>query len=102
LLDKHINYHTILHEFYNYCRKNKPQNRSSIDHTCGELDLYQSKIMMLPAYMVEYFHTVKNDIIRVNRAKKPMEDILNRIVDRELFFDRIGDDLENAVNEYRI
>jgi hypothetical protein len=29
-----------------------------------------------------------------------MEEILNRIVNKELFFDRIREDLEKAINEY--
>jgi hypothetical protein len=100
LLNKFTNYHTILHEFYNYCYKNRPEFKSGIEHTYNELSSYQSKISRLPTYMVEYFHTINTDIDRVKGDKKLTDEISNRVVSKELFLDMIRKDLEKAINNY--
>lgn len=100
LIDKYITHHITLHEFYNYCSNNKPEEKNSLDYACDELDTYQTPYPRLPGYIIDYFHTVKRDVSKAKKKHEPFKNILARVSDKKLFLSEINDDLENTVNEY--
>lgn len=98
LIDKHRNYHSLLYEYYEYCLDNKPDNKSSIEHMCDELDKNQSgKTIQLPMYMIEYFHAVNKEI---SKTKNPKEFIKNKLGEKDSYMEEINYDLIIAIDKY--
>ena len=100
LTEKYQKYHLVLHDFYNFCMKNKPKNKSSIDYTCEELDKHQTETRdALPLYMLEYFHTVKKNVKKI-KNKNAITDAMSTVTDKELFLEEIEFDLTSAIDQY--
>lgn len=101
LFRKYESYHTILYNFYSYCLKNKPNDKNSIDYICDELDKCQLQTFhRLPGYILYYFNTIKKDVNNANKKNKPIKNILTRVNDKNIFLNKINEDLKDTINEY--
>ena len=63
LFTEYSQYHELIHRFYNYCYKNKPNNKNSINYTIEELHKYKK---CLPKYISEYFNDISKEIENIN------------------------------------
>lgn len=60
LISTYSKHHKYIYKYYEYCKKNKPDDKNSITHTRDKL----SEIETMPHYIINYFNDVNMEIIK--------------------------------------
>lgn len=96
LLVSYLDYHELVYDFYNYCCKTKPKNKSSINYTIEQLDKYNK----LPCYISNYFYDISKKIDSCNKNRKMIENVLSSVNNKELFISTLNTYLEKNIDIY--
>lgn len=102
LFKKYETNHQILHDFYIYCKNNRPLDKkdkptkNSVDHTCHKLVIYNR----MPEYIIDFFKRIKKDINEAKKKNKSYKDIVNKITNKDTFVKDINDELVSSIDEY--
>ena len=95
LLTTYSTYNNLIFDFYNYWKKNKPNNTNSINHICDILTT--EKYKNVPSYIYNYFHDIKNEI---KKNKNILPEILVKLTNEQVFCNDVNNYLDNYIDEY--
>ena len=91
-------HHELIHKFYNYCYKNKPKNKSSINYTADQL--FEKYGGNLPQYISDFFYDISKEIETCGNDKIKRDSILNKMNDKEIFIDSLNTYLEKNIDVF--
>jgi len=89
--------HDSIFDFYNFCLKTKPPTKDSISYTLEQLDNNYEK---LPQYIKDYFHDIKREINDAKNKNQPINNIVVKVNNKEIFTSEINKYLDNAINDF--
>jgi hypothetical protein len=92
-------YHEQIYRFYIYCRKNKPQNISSIKYTYEEIKKEKDKNIKLD-YIENFFYDIDKKIVSCKNNKSQIDHIMERVNDKNEFIRELDDYLDKFIDEF--
>lgn len=94
--------HKLIYYFYCYCKKNKPENKNSIEYTYDKIieENASRTYSEIPKYVEYYFYDTNENIKKCNKDKNKINDIMLKFNESESFVDSINEYLIDAINDY--
>jgi len=94
--------HKLLFYFYNYCKKNKPDTKNSIEYTYDELVKESNSRLnsKIPKYIENYFYDTNEKIKKCNKDKNKITEIMLKFNEIDTFIESINEYLYDAINDY--
>ena len=89
-------HHEIIHNFYIFCSKNRPTNKTSVQYTIDELDKYEK----LPEYIKNYFLGINQELKKITDTKDIHDFINNNLINKELFLSNLNKQLEENIDNF--
>jgi len=96
LLYTYTNNNELIYNFYQYCYKNKPKNKSSINYTIENLNKYSN----LPKYIYDFFNLINAEIEACDDDISKIKKVMNKVNDKELFNNKLNICLEKGIDEF--
>jgi hypothetical protein len=98
LYDCYKKHHSLVYEFYEYCRKNKPIHKSSIRWAIELLEFLGDNS---PIYIRDFFKEIENKITKdYNYDKQKKNEYIACVNDKRWFIEKINDDLKLSIDRF--
>jgi hypothetical protein len=96
LMSKDSAQHELIYDFYEFCKKDKPSNISSIKHTMDGFIKYKH----LPGYITNFFYDLDKELNACKGDKFKRDIILLNVQDRETFVHSLNAYLETEIDAF--
>ena len=96
LMSKDSAQHELIYDFYEFCKKDKPLNISSIKHTMDEFKKYTK----LPGYITYFFYDLDKELNACKGNRFKIENVLLNVMDRETFVNSLNAYLETEIDAF--
>ena len=87
-----MQYHNTIYFHYVYCKRYKPEDKNSINHTLDKIN--DQKLHRFPEYIIKFY----KDILELSKPDRKL--FVEKIQNKEVFIKKLYDNLESSINSF--